>query len=48
MDCNRFDSSFFGLMEQMVDEIDPQARMLLEITYEAIADAGIGPLKHNL
>ncbi|CAG2176831.1 unnamed protein product, partial [Oppiella nova] len=43
MDCNRFDSSFFGLMEQMVDEIDPQARMLLEITYEAIADAGINP-----
>jgi fatty acid synthase len=40
VDYNRFDSSYFGLMEQMVNEVDPQARMLLEITHEAIMDAG--------
>ncbi|CAG2169230.1 unnamed protein product [Oppiella nova] len=43
MDFNKFDSTFFGLMEQMMNEVDPQARMLLEVVYEAIADAGINP-----
>ena len=41
MDFNKFDSTFFGLMEQMMNEVDPQARMLLEVVYEAIADAGM-------
>ncbi|CAG2171295.1 unnamed protein product, partial [Oppiella nova] len=43
MDFNKFDSTFFGLMEQMMNEVDPQARMLLEVVYEAIADAGVNP-----
>ncbi|CAG2167697.1 unnamed protein product [Oppiella nova] len=34
-----FDSTFFGVMEQMVEGFDPMARMLLEVTYEAIVDA---------
>ncbi len=36
-----FDGAFFGIMSQMIDSIDPQARILLETTYEAICDAGI-------
>ena len=39
-DFGNFDGSFFGLMGQMVDVMDPQARLLLEATYEAIVDAG--------
>ncbi|CAG2176498.1 unnamed protein product [Oppiella nova] len=42
-DFNKFDSTFFGLADQLVTEIDPQARMLLEVAYEAIMDAGINP-----
>ena len=38
---NQFDGNFFGIMGQMVENIDPQARLLLETTYEAIIDAGI-------
>ncbi|XP_054160076.1 fatty acid synthase-like [Oppia nitens] len=40
---DRFDITFFGLMEKMCHEIDPQSRLLLEVTYEAIIDAGINP-----
>ncbi|XP_054160814.1 fatty acid synthase-like [Oppia nitens] len=40
---DKFDGFFFGLMQQLVDEIDPQSRILLETTYEAIVDAGINP-----
>ncbi|CAG2174339.1 unnamed protein product [Oppiella nova] len=42
-DYKLFDSTFFGLMDQMVDEIDPQSRMLLETSYEAMCDAGLNP-----
>ena len=38
---NKFDGTFFSLMGQMVEVMDPQARLLLETTYEAIIDAGI-------
>ena len=40
-DFNRFDSEYFGIMEQMVENMDPEARLLLEATYEAIVDAGL-------
>ncbi|CAG2167742.1 unnamed protein product [Oppiella nova] len=40
---DKFDGFFFGLMQQLVDEIDPQSRILLETTYEAIVDSGINP-----
>ncbi|CAG2108145.1 unnamed protein product, partial [Medioppia subpectinata] len=39
----QFDSSFFGLMENMVDEWDPHGRILLEVVYEAIVDSGVNP-----
>ncbi|XP_012229663.2 fatty acid synthase [Linepithema humile] len=38
-----FDASFFGVHPKQADVMDPQLRMLLEITHEAIVDAGINP-----
>lgn len=38
-----FDASFFGVHPKQADVMDPQLRILLEITYEAIVDAGINP-----
>ena len=37
---NKFDVTFFGMVDQMAEVIDPQARMLVESSYEAIIDAG--------
>lgn len=39
-DLNKFDAHFFGVHGKQADYMDPQARMLLELTYEAIVDAG--------
>ncbi|CAG2102744.1 unnamed protein product [Medioppia subpectinata] len=36
-----FDSGFFGLMGQTVTEMDPQCRLLLEVSYEAILDSDL-------
>ena len=38
---NRFDHSFFQISPQEAICIDPQQRMLLEVAYEAIENAGI-------
>ena len=40
-DIDKFDGLFFGIMHTMGDCIDPQSRILLETTYEAIIDAGM-------
>jgi acyl transferase domain-containing protein len=40
-EIDKFDGSFFGIMSRIGDTIDPQARILLETTYESICDAGI-------
>lgn len=45
-EIDKFDSSFFSTMVMLADAMDPQARIILETTYEAIADAGIFP--HSL
>jgi len=37
---DKFDASFFGIHNKQADSMDPQCRMLLEKTYEAIVDAG--------
>ena len=37
---DRFDREFFGISESDVTFMDPQERLLLEYTYEAIVDAG--------
>ncbi|NWS73173.1 FAS synthase, partial [Crotophaga sulcirostris] len=42
-EINKFDASFFGVHPKQADTMDPQLRMLLEVSYEAILDAGINP-----
>jgi fatty acid synthase, animal type len=39
----KFDASFFSMHNRLAHNTDPQARMLLEHSYEAILDAGISP-----
>ena len=39
-DISKFDASFFGVHPKQADGMDPQLRLLLEVTYEAIVDAG--------
>lgn len=39
-DLSKFDAQFFGVHGKQANMMDPQARMLLELTYEAIVDAG--------
>lgn len=42
-EINRFDATFFGVHAKQANTMDPQIRMVLEVTYEAIVDAGINP-----
>ena len=39
-DPSRFDAEFFGIHGKQANSMDPQGRLLLETTYEAIIDAG--------
>lgn len=38
-----FDSSFFGVHAKQASTMDPQLRLLLETSFEALCDAGISP-----
>jgi len=42
-DIDKFDSSYFSTLTLLADAMDPQARIMLETTYEAICDAGVCP-----
>ncbi|XP_076656220.1 fatty acid synthase-like [Halictus rubicundus] len=42
-DIQHFDATFFGVHAKQAHLMDPQLRILLEATYEAILDAGINP-----
>uniref|UniRef100_T1H8C9 Fatty acid synthase n=1 Tax=Rhodnius prolixus TaxID=13249 RepID=T1H8C9_RHOPR len=42
-DLSKFDASFFGVHAKQAEVMDPQLRMLLEATYEALIDAGLNP-----
>lgn len=42
-DLESFDCQFFGINENQAECMDPQLRMILESTYEAIVDAGLNP-----
>ncbi|KAL8730919.1 MAG: hypothetical protein Q9181_004491 [Wetmoreana brouardii] len=43
-DIGLFDAPFFSMTQGEADAMDPQQRMLLEVTYEALENAGL-PLK---
>ncbi|CAG2164273.1 unnamed protein product, partial [Oppiella nova] len=40
---DKFDAQFFGLSGKQADHMDPQGRLLLEVTHEAIVDSGYNP-----
>ncbi|WP_329101452.1 SDR family NAD(P)-dependent oxidoreductase [Micromonospora sp. NBC_01699] len=40
---DRFDAGFFGLAPREVLQMDPQQRLVLELAWEALEDAGIAP-----
>lgn len=42
-DLSRFDATFFGVHAKQANVMDPQLRMVLELTHEALVDAGVNP-----
>uniref|UniRef100_A0A8C4XT47 Fatty acid synthase n=1 Tax=Falco tinnunculus TaxID=100819 RepID=A0A8C4XT47_FALTI len=42
-DISKFDASFFGVHPKQAHTMDPQLRLLLEVSFEAILDGGIDP-----
>lgn len=42
-DLSKFDAAFFGVHNRQAHTMDPQLRLLLEVSYEAIVDAGGSP-----
>lgn len=42
-DLEKFDASFFGVNNKLADSMDPQFRILIEVAYESMLDAGINP-----
>ncbi|XP_061715319.1 fatty acid synthase-like isoform X2 [Cydia pomonella] len=44
-DLEHFDAAFFGVHAKQVEIMDPQLRLLLEVTHEAMVDAGYNPVE---
>ncbi|MEN9865885.1 MAG: hypothetical protein RL748_1475, partial [Pseudomonadota bacterium] len=40
-DCDQFDAEFFGITPREAQAMDPQHRLLLEVCYESLEDAGL-------
>lgn len=39
-DLSKFDAAFFGVHPKQAHTMDPQLRLMMEVSYEAIVDAG--------
>ncbi|XP_063406377.1 fatty acid synthase-like [Mytilus trossulus] len=39
----KFDAEFFSIHQKQANSMDPQLRLLFEVTYESIIDAGVSP-----
>jgi fatty acid synthase, animal type len=42
-EVDRFDAAFFNVHPKQAHNMDPQLRLLLEVTYECLCDAGVNP-----
>ncbi|GMR46682.1 hypothetical protein PMAYCL1PPCAC_16877, partial [Pristionchus mayeri] len=42
-DLKKFDTNFFSIPHKQANCMDPQGRLLLEVTWEALIDAGVNP-----
>lgn len=42
-DPDAFDNEFFGLLPKVVEAMDPQQRMMLELAWRCLEDAGVPP-----
>ncbi|GMT36007.1 hypothetical protein PFISCL1PPCAC_27304 [Pristionchus fissidentatus] len=43
-ELKKFDAQFFSVPPKQANYMDPQVRLLLEVTWEALVDAGINPV----
>ena len=43
---DEFDAEFFGISPREAVRVDPQHRLLLEVAWEALEDAGIAGRRH--